>query len=814
MNSMLQLLQQIIAGRQNNRILRLSFPNMDGPNAQLLVNRIEADESLSRHFEFTLELLSDSPTLELKSLLGKLFSVELVRRDGSLRYFSGYCFAFGLIKSDGGVSYYQAKLGPWLQYLSIGKNNYLFHGKTLQEQTDHVFRSYGASWEWECRIAGSDPVMTDACQFDESNCNYLSRRWEAAGWLYWYEHSADGHRLILSDDSTAAASIDCGPDIAFQSHGGAGEEDGISQWSALGEMQPTHVTAARFDFKRPLQDGFNISTSHTISEQGEVLGLEMYEYVGALGFRNAKDGDRLTRLRMEEFEVAAKQVRGAGNNRCTQPGRRFRLTGHFRDLNDVTMANSSFLVVDVRHVATNNYLSPGEELAKYANTFHCIDASVPWRPSRGFNSVDTKVLAPQTATVVGPAGPDSIHTDAYGRIRVQFHWDREGVHDEKSSTWVRVSSPWAGAQLGAAAVPRVSSEVVVQFLGGNPDRPIVTGSLYNEYHMPPWDLPTQQALTGFRSRELAPNGGNAATGRSNHLLLDDTNGRIQAQLKSDHQHSQLSLGHITRVEDCTGRKDARGEGWELTSNAWGVARAGQGLLLTTEGRPAACSTTKDMAETVRRLEIAHELQQTQANFAEQAGVHEKAGSQADVAAAVQAQNRAIQGADGPFPELAEPHIVLSSPAGVAVTSARTTHLASGSHTALTAGKHIAISSGDSLFASIANTFRLLVHRAGMKLVAAAGDIDIQALSDSINLLSKLNITQTANRITITAKEEIIINGGGSYVQLNAQGIEQGTSGAFTGHAASHSFLGPKNLTTPDMPVVQRVQVVAKLKLSI
>ncbi|NKI72340.1 DUF2345 domain-containing protein, partial [Collimonas pratensis] len=304
------------------------------------------------------------------------------------------------------------------------------------------------------------------------------------------------------------------------------------------------------------------------------------------------------------------------------------------------------------------------------------------------------------------------------------------------------------------------------------------------------------SLMGFRSRELTPNGGNQAGGRSNHLILDDTNGKIQAQLKSDHQHSQLSLGSITRIEDNAGRKDARGEGWELRTDGHGVARSAKGMLITTEARNNAASHIKDMGETVSRLTAARDQHESLADAAQQAGAQEKQGQQADVAQILKAQNDAIKGGgsseEGSFPELSQPHLVLASPAGIEATTSGSTHIASGEHTAVTTGKSLSIASGDSLFASVAKTFRLMVQKAGMKMVAAAGDIDVKALTDSINLLAKLNITHTANRITITAKEEVMINGGGSYVKYNAAGIEHGTNGVYVAHAATHSLPGPKN----------------------
>ncbi len=409
--------------------------------------------------------------------------------------------------------------------------------------------------------------------------------------------------------------------------------------------------------------------------------------------------------------------------------------------------------------------------------------------------------------MVGPKGHGSIHVDQHGRIRVQFHWDREGKNDESSSALVRMATPWAGNQLGMIPIHRVGSEVVLIFLDGNPDRPLILSAVHNAHYTPPWALPTQQALTGLRSRELTAEGGNYAGGRSNFLVLDDTNQQIQAQLKSDHEHSQLSLGYITRIEGNAGRKEQRGEGWELYSQAWGVARAAKGMLITTEARPGGTSHIKDMGETVQRLKLASERHQALAEAAQQGGAQEAQTHQSQVAQAIDAQNQGIAGsgaADGGFPELAAPHLVLASPAGIETTTKQSTHIASEEHTAITTGKSLSIASGDSFFASIRQTFRLFVHKTGMKLIAAAGDIDMQALSDSINILAKLNITQTANRITITAKEEVVINGGGSYAKYNSAGIEHGTSGAYLAHAANHTFGGTKNLPmiVPDFPIVQ------------
>jgi type VI secretion system secreted protein VgrG len=793
MQTVVQSIHDLIYGdAQYKRILRVSFPHDDGPNERLLVNQLDAFESLSRDFEYRVELLSNSATLALKELQGKLMTVELVRGDGSVRYFSGYVFSFRLVTTDGGFAFYEAILGPWLKYLSLRKDNYLFHGKSLRDQTEIILSDYSVLPDWDCRTHGEDPPMTDACQYDETDHNYLHRRWEAAGWHYWYEHTAQGHKLVLSDDSRYADAIDGAGQVRFQSHGGAIEEDGIAQWSPVRSVAPSTVSLTAFNFKQPIPAQV---TMPTVNRQGSVLAVESYEYTGAYGFTGRQDGDRLARLRMEEAEAAAKHFEGSGNNRFVQPGRWFRMRDHFIDgTGQSGEGKNEFLVLEVRHLARNNYLQ-NTQPADYSNTIRCIRKHIPWRPGRSYNSTDTRILAPQTATVVGPQGPDSIYTDEYGRIRVQFHWDREGVEDERSSAWLRVASSWAGGELGAAAVPRVGSEVIVQWLGGSPDRPIVTGSVFNERNMPPWQQPTQHALSGLRSRELAPNAGNAAGGRSNHLILDDTYNKIQAQLKSDHQHSQLSLGHITRVEDNTGRKDERGEGWELATNAWGVARAGMGMLLTTEARDNAVGHTKDMGETIGRLNAARERHDEMGGLAEQHLAQQPGVDQAAAGEALAAQNEAIRGNGKAQEELSQPQLVLSSPAGIASSTARSTHLQSDRHTVLTTGEHLSVSTGKSLLASVTEKLSLFVHKAGMKLFAAKGKVEIQAQSDNVEIIAEqvLKLISTKQNIEIAADKEILLHAGGSFLRISAKGIEHGTAGKWEVHAASHAATGPQNL---------------------
>ena len=524
MTKVLSGLQKLISGRQHKRLLRLSFPRNDAPVAQLLVNKLDAIESLSRPFEFNVELLSDDPNIALKDLQGKMLCVELVRRDGSMRYFTGRVFSFGLKTVDGGISYYEARLCPWYQYLSMRKDNYLFHYTTMYQQTASIFGDYGNLAEWDWRVRGAGAVITDCCQFDESDRNFLERRWVAAGIVYWFEHTATGHKLVLSDDSTCAEPIDGEPEVPFQRHGGSVIEDGIAEWSPVRHIVHGTVALASYDFKAPRPATTSLPT---VNQQGDVLNIESYEYTGAFGFGGGARA--LAELRMEEVEAAGKQFSGNGNCRYLMPGRWFRLTGHFdaSDISDDAQARE-FLVTEVRHSASNNYHVKDAAESHYENNVTCIRKIIPFRAGRDHNSVETKIHGIQTATVVGPVG-EEIHTDEYGRVRVQFHWDRAGTSDEKSSAWIRVATPWAGANFGMTSIPRIGTEVLVQFMDGNPDRPIITGMVPNADTMPPWPLPANKTQSGILSRST-PGG---SYDNANALRFEDKKGQEQLWLHAE-----------------------------------------------------------------------------------------------------------------------------------------------------------------------------------------------------------------------------------------------------------------------------------------
>jgi type VI secretion system secreted protein VgrG len=792
---------------QHDRLMRLEFPRGDGPDAILLPNRMSAHEEVSRCFRFEVELLSDDARVPLKAMMARMVTISLVREDGSLRYFNGYVTEFRFLRADGGFAFYHMVLEPWMAFTKLRKDNVSFHGKSVIEITELTFAHYRQK-DWNPLIVGEFPRLTCANQYDETDYNHMHRRWEEFGLHYWYEHRADGHTLFLSDRSALAqpidpTGIDDSGEIPFRDKAGSLEDDGIREWIPMRSIGSGQTTLVSFDYKNPVAQR---ASAESLNNQGDVYPHEIYENTGSDGFRTYREGEKLAQQRMGERDANTQTFEARGNDRTAQPGRFFKLGDHFSaelrvpkrgEPAQPSIRDRDYLILSVDHEASNNYQAGPSAPSHYENTFRCVRKNIQWRPGRHYNSQPCTYPGIQTAIVVGPAGSE-IHTDGYGRVKVQFHWDRLGKYDENSSPWLRVMSPGAGSEFGNIRLPRVGEEVAVLYLDANIDHPVILGALYNAMHMPPWRLPEQHALSGLRSRELQAGDG---SGRGNHLVLDDTTGKIQAQLKSDHQCSQLSLGHITRVEDTSGRKDSRGEGWELRTDGHGVARAAQGMLISTEARQGARGPIKDMGETCHRLAAAADQHQLLAEVAQKNGAQEAGDGQSGVATVLRAQNKAIEGSDSgkrSFPQLVEPHLILASPAGIASTTAQSTHIASDLNTAITTGKSVSIAAGDGFFASIRQTFRLFVQKAGMKLIAASGDVDVKALTDSCNLLAKLNITQTANRIVINAKQDIVINGGGSYVKFSSGGIEHGTNGTFVAHAASHHFDPAKSMAAPDL----------------
>ncbi|RBB31316.1 type VI secretion system tip protein VgrG, partial [Burkholderia reimsis] len=606
---------------------------------------------------------------------------------------------------------YELELRPWLYRATLTQDCRIFQDMSVVEITDAVLAKY--PYPVDKRLAGAFrgtyPKRDVQRQAFETDWAFLQRLWEEWGIWWWFEHDAGHHRLVLCDTMGG-----------HHPHGAAYEtlrymppdgkridEEHIHTLSVTSRLTPGRVTVVDYDYTRP-RANLTVTEEHprrTASADGEIYdwGDHSQPLAGAQGLTGEpndaeQEARHLARVQLEAKRCAGLRANGKGNLRGLTVGRTFALTGYPQQA-----ANREYVVVscmlDIEEVADRS--GTGQAYRCEAQ-FELLPANEPFRLER---SVGKPVLSgPEKAIVVGPAGQE-VWTDRYGRVKVQFEWDRQGKLDEHSGIWLRVLSPWQGNDMGATFVPRIGHEVAVTHYYGDPDLPVIAGSPVNAFREPALDLPANQAVSVIRGREFQ---GTA----SGHVAIDDTQGQIQTQIASDAGASQLSLGNLRRILKKKGRADARGKGFDLRTDDWGVVRALKGLFVLTDGQPGGPGHAKDAKEAVGRLTRARELQESLSGLAQQHEAQQHDADQSEVAKAIKARNDAIRGnpstGEGDFPELTERDIVLAGPAGISLAAERSAHLASNEDIAITSGRHVGFAVGHSLFASVSNAFTLFV----------------------------------------------------------------------------------------------------------
>ncbi len=514
----------LIKGGASKRLLNLYFPRDDGPAAGFLVTRLEAEEEISRDFEFRVTVVSDDPNIALKEVQCKMVAVELLREDQSPRYFNGYCHEFVRLEVNNHYALYQMTLRPWLAFFRLRSDYWIFQHQNIHDQSKEIFNDLGLS-SYDFQVREPDAPRTFSVQYDETDYNYLHRRWEEMGWHYHYEHSMGGHKLILSSNSPMASPVDGNTSIAWHHDAGSNKHDKIKQWQPVRSVVSGKVTLTNFDFKKP-----DPSRSNNVSEhqQGDIHQIELYQYLGLYGAKDPAHAKTIAERRMEQADGPGKLFDGAGDCRRMQPGRWFKLAQDHAGLAYGDDGSNEFLILRLSHTVESNLLNPEKPNAEYQNEFQCIRRVIPWRPKSGSNSVPTRVPGLDTAIVIGPPGQE-IHTDKYGRIKVKFHWDRNGKGDGSDSCWVRVMTPWANKNFGIVSHPRIGTEVVIQYLHGDPDKPVVVGQFYNERHMPPWSLPANQTQSGILTRSSK----DGTPDNANALRFEDKKGQEEVWLHAE-----------------------------------------------------------------------------------------------------------------------------------------------------------------------------------------------------------------------------------------------------------------------------------------
>ena len=829
------------------------------PTLALIPERMVMHEAISRPFDLKLDCLSTSAHFELKLLVGEQVSLRLLQPEGGYKPWHGYVSTAAQLGADGGLARYRLHMSSWLAFLAQRRDSFVYQDKTALEIVEEVFKDYPqAAW----RLEVSQPLRRRSLcvQYRESDLEFVQRLLAEEGLSYHFEHldgdaakAADErgharHTLVITD--AAAPRTDLGNTRFTSRHATAkvwGQKDSITAFMARRSVQPNAVTLGAWDYDRIAGTAAQDTSA---LELGELPTLEVYDGSGAYRYENEAHAQRAAALALAALELDIKRFEGQGSTRHFEAGRSFSLIDHPQYGANTSAFNyagaliashqrpdNAFTILAVEHHATNNLGAQAAKLlgltdleqGTYTNHFHCAPAAAPVVPR-----FIRKPTAPglQTALVVG-LDREPLTTDREHRIKVQFPWQRgeqplagglahESTADpkgnapgnERSGTWVRVALPAAGANWGAVFTPRLGTEVAIDFIEGDIDRPVATGQLYNGADTPPFAAGVDSGvnhpgvISGMHTHGLD----NASY---NQWVIDDASGQLRMRLLAGYTTAELGLGHLIQQNPSSAQRGSwRGSGFEAGTQGWASLRATKGLLVSSTTRPgsygSAQSTQMDAAEALAQLRGANDLGQRLSDAASQGGAHPltahlseksvqkllagvdpkkdgKHDGSVNGQEAKKAQGRTLT---DPVEAFAQPVVVLDTPSTAAWATEAGIASFSGQDAAFT-------SQGDShqtaahTWASVSGkTTSWSTHEGGAKVYAANGPVSLRAHTDELQILADKDVTVISvnDEIRISASTRIELIAGQSGITLDGGNIEFKTPGAFTVKGSGHAFL--------------------------
>ncbi|QTA85814.1 type VI secretion system Vgr family protein [Desulfonema magnum] len=467
----------------NEKVYLCVTTPLDGEARKFMLAEIEGEEHLSGLFHYRLKLRTDDNAVDFTQIVGQKITVTIEQYNGTKRYINGVVCRFIQAGYDGNITTYYAEIRPWFWQLTLTANSKIFQNMTVPDIIADVFSAFGLT-DFDDRTTGTYNPRVYCVQYQETAYAFVSRLMEEEGIFYFFEHTEDKHMLILADDADAHQPCP-GLDAARMrpvAHEDRSDDTLIDRCSLEQQMIPNKYASEDFNFETPDTD---LLSSVDGKESG---GFRIYDYPGKFG--TTGDGEAIINKRIEAYELPQKLLRGQGFCRAFIAGYKFDLTEHDRDDMNVT-----YILRDV-------FIRADQD--GYANVFEAFPGDVPFRPP--LITKKPKVVGTQTAIVTGPAG-EEIWPDEYGRVKVQFHWDEEGQRDENTSCWVRVAQMWAGKNWGTIFIPRIGMEVIVSFLEGDPDQPIITGTVYNASQVVPYALPGEKTKSTMKTDSSLGGGG-------------------------------------------------------------------------------------------------------------------------------------------------------------------------------------------------------------------------------------------------------------------------------------------------------------------
>lgn len=816
---------------QHQRLIELDTALPDA----LVVERFEGVEAVCDDFSFSVDCLSTDAYLDIRALLGQPMALRLRLANGGLRHWHGHCIRVAPLGSDGGLARYRLTMAPWTAFLKLRRNALVFQDMDALGVLEQVLDDYPQA-SLRVEATRTLPVYPITTQYRESDHEFVFRLLADVGLAWRFEHAQqnDGDVTLVVFDREAAVPEAAESTLRFHRSDATERTDAIQRFSEQRQATASILSAASW---QPGQVEAVAANASGAPAGPNLPALEAWSMARSGRFASHSDAEQHAALQLDALRLPQRLHAGAGSVRGMAAGFAFTLTQH------PDLSGQAFLPLVIEHQAANNLgsgiaelLDPAGGVARgnYRNRFLAVTADTPVVPVARY-----KPTAPglQTATVVGL--PDSAITSTRDhQVRIQFPWQRGtapnpgGLNDAGSSarpdghapgndtsgTWVRVAEWMAGPNWGSHALPRIGSEVLVEFLHGDIDQPVITGQLYNGKIAPPFALADASnhpgTLSGLHTQSL--DGGD-----TQQWVIDDAPGQLRQRLHTSLADSRLELGYLIDHDDAR-RSGLRGSGFDLATLGWANLRAGHGLLLSTSARNEGISTQMDVAGAVAQLKGAARTAQALNDTLASAQVAPLSANdrQSELLSAVDPEqdghyHGAINGqpatkpADGqrdggdPVERLPTPLLFVEGPDAIALATPKSALAHAGGNLHLTSQQDAHIAAGQTHAGVAGGQLALFAQRGPIKAIAADGPVSLQAHIGKLEVLADQSVTITASdeRIDVLAKERIVLQAGQTQITLEGGDITFACPGEFRVKAGQVPFKaatrGDVDLSLPD-----------------
>ncbi|CAH0246902.1 Actin cross-linking toxin VgrG1 [Massilia sp. Bi118] len=815
---------------QHARLITLTSAQDSALPEALVVERFTGFEGVNALFRFEIDALSVSTDLDLSIFIGEELGIGLLQPDGSRRAWHGLCTQASWLGADGGVARYRLLLEPALSLLALRRDSYIFQDKNARDIVTELLMDY-PQLRFDFDVSLPLPARPICTQYRESDLAFFMRVLASEGLSWRFEHGDDGHRLLIFDGRAVAPATPGCATIRYHGVRATESDDAIDMFGARRHIAANGVSISSWEPAQLMAPG---AEQQSQLDAGELPALAIHDGSGERIASSSEAANLHSQLMLQALELDNKRFEGAGAVRRLAAGHVFTLVQHER----YPEGENGFVVLWVRHEGRNNLQAAGIAGASgladdiYRNSFACVRDTVPIVPTGIAAPQPCTAPGPQTALVVGL--PDAVATTTRDhQVRIQFPWQRgrnpnpggiahnsdgEGgaPGDDRSGTWVRVAEALAGPNWGTQFTPRIGTEVLVDFIEGDIDRPVIVAQLYTGVDPPPFaagvDAGVDHAgvLSGIHTHSFDRGGWN-------QWQIDDTQGQLRMRLATSSAATQLNLGYLVDQPPGSAQRGLyRGSGFELRTDAWAVLRGGEGVLLSTSARAAAVSTQMDVAEALSMFKGARALNDAMAGAASQqqalfsaAAAKAQAGLIEQIDPQVQGRYSGAVGGQvalkpvgaGREPDAAQPVEKFGS-ALVLMDSAASINWATPASTVIYAGRQLHWTTQSDLHMTAAHTVSsvaggaagFFAHGGGIQAIAGNGPVSLQAHTDQLEILADgaVTVISVNDSIEIKAKEKIVLQAGQAAVTLQGGDITFACPGNFSVKGGQHLFEGGSN----------------------